>query len=400
MINPRVIHTGEEQLEAVANKILDKILLSPGNPSDWGSDIHLASSQIKSFGLAKRGGKPYELDIDKVIRLNVSGKNLPENLTINPIDVLRSLGLSEEEYGLRIRIIPTINASLKYESNYIYEIRIYITSEFYMAIRMPIPSDFYINLTDYGFRRVANANLTITYTLNYVEILTEPYYRRILVSNITYAYTISNWRGSAQACFEKWLEKTLKPNPHNINIGNFYNDLNGVKIPKEATITLLINHYTLKNMYAFHIPIYVWGTSSIRRENASMIGRYIFIPKKIMSYDSNVDVTEIIPPHYSFNVEYENIDELKDYYRLNLSYVDPYTTSIVIAIIPRNSPSDADTMNQFINKINTTVVDVSPILVFETSKPSLARRVVVGRIVEIARYTYYFEFTLWRREEG
>ncbi|MEM2050265.1 MAG: hypothetical protein QXP19_00660 [Thermoproteota archaeon] len=102
--------TREHQLEEVAQAIMDKVLLSPGIPENWGDILVVEdSSKLYAFGLQKAGGEPYELDMDKVLRIvNTGVGQLPETVQIDPGTIARLLGI-ENKYGLSIRMMPALN---------------------------------------------------------------------------------------------------------------------------------------------------------------------------------------------------------------------------------------------------------------------------------------------------
>jgi len=114
----------EHQLEEVAQSIMDKILLSPGVPENWG-DIHMVQSEngLKAFGLQKADGEPYELDVNKIMRIvsvNTSTtKTLPSYVRISPDAMARLLGLGRD-YGFSIRITPALNMSIKTVDTYTF----------------------------------------------------------------------------------------------------------------------------------------------------------------------------------------------------------------------------------------------------------------------------------------
>ncbi|MGQ9690049.1 MAG: hypothetical protein ACUVQY_02035, partial [Thermoproteota archaeon] len=100
----------EHQLEEVAQAVMDKILLSPGIPEDWGNILVVSSSdELSSFGLHNAGGEPYVLDMDKVLRMvNVGEGQLPKSIQIDAWTIVRLLWL-ENKCGLSIRIYPALN---------------------------------------------------------------------------------------------------------------------------------------------------------------------------------------------------------------------------------------------------------------------------------------------------
>ena len=115
----------EHQLEEVAQAIMDKVLLSPGIPEDWGDILRVNdSSQLSAFGLQKAGGAPYELDVNKVLRIvsmNSSSKiMLPETIRIDPYTIARLLGLGHE-YGFSMKITPALNISFRVLEYYSFE---------------------------------------------------------------------------------------------------------------------------------------------------------------------------------------------------------------------------------------------------------------------------------------
>jgi len=84
------------------------ILLNPGMPSNWGSDPEVVPS---SFGLAFANSPfPYQLDVDKVSRLN------DENAySLTYLQVLEAFGV--RDVGLRMEIKPLFDLSVDLVSN-------------------------------------------------------------------------------------------------------------------------------------------------------------------------------------------------------------------------------------------------------------------------------------------
>lgn len=103
-----------EQLDSEAEKVFDKMLLTQGFPTDWGSNIAIDSSGITDFGLTRENARRlYDLSIDKVSRLtNVSGSN---SFYTPPSRVAELIGLYKDqhpEYGFRLRIMQALNISI------------------------------------------------------------------------------------------------------------------------------------------------------------------------------------------------------------------------------------------------------------------------------------------------
>jgi len=108
----------QEQLYTVAERVLDKIVLTPGYPPDWGINIEVNASNLQDFGLALAGSRePYRVDPDKVMRLaNLS--TLPNPLLLNTSRMAQLLGL--EGYGFRLRILPMLRITIQPLGYYVY----------------------------------------------------------------------------------------------------------------------------------------------------------------------------------------------------------------------------------------------------------------------------------------
>ncbi|MEM3886372.1 MAG: hypothetical protein QXO82_04885 [Candidatus Methanomethylicia archaeon] len=117
----RATYIAEGQLQLEAEKVLNQLLLSPGDPPDWGC-LNISISELKAFGLAAINGESYSLDADKLIR--VFDFNLSEFSNIVPInlnDVISILGL-KGKYGLYMKLTPALNLSLHKISDYVYRV--------------------------------------------------------------------------------------------------------------------------------------------------------------------------------------------------------------------------------------------------------------------------------------
>ena len=96
LFSQRLTALEEQNLLTNAEKIADLILLSPGNPGDWGNT---PSKEPTSFGLALENSlKDYSLDPYKILRL------LPNSTGyISPTRARELLGLSENsQFSLKI----------------------------------------------------------------------------------------------------------------------------------------------------------------------------------------------------------------------------------------------------------------------------------------------------------
>lgn len=115
-----------EQMRMVAQKLMARLLMSPGEPKDWGGDITVGASQVLSFGLAANAYftcDAFTLDQDKVQRLN---QRLPGQLYLPPRRVLELLNI-DLDYGFKIEFIPTIRVEVSLRS--FRELFVNVTSE-------------------------------------------------------------------------------------------------------------------------------------------------------------------------------------------------------------------------------------------------------------------------------
>jgi hypothetical protein len=101
-----------DQLKVAAQKVMNSILLSPGYPHDWGSDVGVKASDLTSFGLAPYTvftRDAYVLDQDKVQRLC---REVPDPLYLPPSVVLELLGLGLD-YGMKMEFAPALGVRLE-----------------------------------------------------------------------------------------------------------------------------------------------------------------------------------------------------------------------------------------------------------------------------------------------
>jgi hypothetical protein len=91
----------------MSRKLAEYLLLETGNPSNWGSQ---AGVSLVSFGLAKAGyAAPFDLDIDKVTRLN------QENYySISYLEAFAAVGAQGKPFRISVR--PVFNVSLSLAS--------------------------------------------------------------------------------------------------------------------------------------------------------------------------------------------------------------------------------------------------------------------------------------------
>ncbi len=108
VVTGRLETVKEEQLYNVAERVMDKVLLTPGDPPDWGTN---PNATLTDFGLALNGTRtPYVVDPDKVMRL-ANLTTLPNPLLVNSTEIAGMLGLSGK-YGFRLEMKPLLSVNV------------------------------------------------------------------------------------------------------------------------------------------------------------------------------------------------------------------------------------------------------------------------------------------------
>ncbi len=193
----------EHQLEEVAQAIMDKVLLSPGIPEDWGDILVVEnSSQLYGFGLQKAGGFMYELDINKILRIvNVGNYQLPSTVRINYFRIAELLGLGST-YGFSMRIRPALNVSIHATQNT-------QGNKFISTVDVSVKTS--------DGRPAIGANVTVLYIFMMVKKQT------VYSPNYTCVTTITGWDGKTPTIvFEKPVEAGFKPIPAAVVYAEYY----------------------------------------------------------------------------------------------------------------------------------------------------------------------------------
>lgn len=99
----RIIGTEDINKGSYLKAIADHIITNPGTPTNWGSSIGIPAD----FGLAAiTSTNPYELDLDKITRLNSLN-----NYSLSPADMANTAKLNNIALGITVSQIMTINIS-------------------------------------------------------------------------------------------------------------------------------------------------------------------------------------------------------------------------------------------------------------------------------------------------
>lgn len=139
-----------EQLLTAAERLMDKILLTPGYPENWGSDL-LPDENVTDFGLSLAGATaPYIVDPDKVMRL-ANLTPLPNPVPISAEKIAELLGI-KGEYGFRLEMKPMITAKVET-----------------IAYAAEIASSFRVQVVNWYGVGLPNARVTGIYVVAFVK---------------------------------------------------------------------------------------------------------------------------------------------------------------------------------------------------------------------------------------
>ena len=109
ILQPHISHLTDRDDGSWHQGFYEYLLLSSGNPQNWGE---IKESSPSTFGLASLTQKPYELDPDKVSRLN------SENVySLTYQEILKALGTSD--FSLNIKVQPLFEVSINLTASHI-----------------------------------------------------------------------------------------------------------------------------------------------------------------------------------------------------------------------------------------------------------------------------------------
>jgi len=360
----------EHELENVANTILDRILLTPGSPSDWGSNIAVTQGAMTSFGLAKEGSTTLmDLDPSKVMRLaDPALFPIPRSLHIDPIRAATLLGLrSDIRYGFLVTITPALNISATQVSN----VSLYKGGDM-------IPSVLSVGVLSYDLIPAANAEVRALIVLSVL------YPEKDQDLSEVYATTISattDWQGRCVVNATGWL-------------AGLHDDLSKKELKKSyISVMVYAEYHGITSAVVFDFGSTIRGGS---------IGDYLFVNasqvyvpgqkyKKKGQYTLMFNASQLIvlPDHvipgYLINVTGRGWDGYKAY-RVSTPLIDQVVAAYLIGSIKKDYYSIAFPR------------PLTPIT-FGTGAPSAMKTAVLRRVVRIGGLHFLFELKVWREVE-
>lgn len=214
------------------------LLLNIGKPANWGQNSQEAP---ETFGLAKSDfGVPYELDVDKVTRLNA------ENMySVNYAELYSSLKLSDVSFRLEIRpvfqVIINLTATFSFTNETTYQFEI-LTEKQGRAVRTKLTyyvfAENYMDIfsLDMPLGR-ANQNVTLSNSVHghaLLTVLARSSYDTRIVSFGVYAFSHNSAHQESTDTFVK-----LSPLNHVLN-ASFVN----FEVNLSRVYALTFDHYS------------------------------------------------------------------------------------------------------------------------------------------------------------
>ena len=356
----RTSYLSESHLQTEAEKIANQLLLSPGDPADWGVTAN-SSSDIKAIGLALDGGEPYELDINKLIRLCESSINeITEKEQIDLENVSKLLGIYGK-YGLSIRLTPVLNVSVQQISNDIYE----------------------VTVTTHEDLPVANANITAIRVTTYVNHTRG---KTIVTYIEDDAEATTDYNGKATLTFSQLQEEEIG------SLIIIYVDFYGIRSvfsyideEQEELYGVIIGNA----LYVGHLnetELEDTNSSKTKKGKPKNPGGGAIFPypaallvtptglEKTMLFEGKL--LPITPP-----------GSARPYYKFELNELENEAVMIVFTIKNRGRYRVVVARRSY-NELN---LDLSPL-----ASSLVARGAHIRRIVKVSGFLYYFDLTLWR----
>lgn len=208
VMNPVYNQLSRRDLYSVGDSLLDQFLGYSGDPAQWGSDITLSATSIRSIGLAK-ASNDYEaliLDSSKLMRLTHS-----EVGTYVDPNIVRQLMNLQYRYDFNLRFIPALNLTITPTKNV-------TIGNGKNNKQWVLETDFNVKVTTHEQIRVANVNLTGYLLVAYV--IGKGNDQWVNYSLIPIQKSVTDWKGEASFDLQSQIQNLYSK-------GNDQNDLAG-----------------------------------------------------------------------------------------------------------------------------------------------------------------------------
>jgi hypothetical protein len=380
--------TKEHQLEEVAQAIMDKILLSPGHPEEWG-DISIVESEedLRAFGLQKTNGSVYELDVNKLLRIasvNTSlTMTLPWTIRISQETIARLLGLGND-YGFSIRVTPALNLSVRSLGTYTFT-----KGNGKGHGKLTVPNPVEVTVTTPDGRPALGANVTGLFTLMSIRSYGS---KEECYVNASFVTSVVNWEGKATLDFTSFLDS--------IN-----NELKNKVLKKSgSTIIIYADYYGIR---AVNSSILETDVDEILR--GTVVDNYLILehaeelefPGPPAAVHLGKEAALANPPYYVYLSDFEDVTEHGEsgwiinhgHYNIRVyelsSVVDD---DVVLIMMPAKYTGQYYLVSFFREPSNVICQKGAASGNIKTS--------VLRRMVRVGSFHYFVEVRVWRWGEG
>jgi len=268
---PSRIVSEKEQFKVAAQKLMTQILLGPGDPPEWGSNL-TSENDLKTFGLSKYSEttrETYVLDTDKVLRLNNTLLKLDNtrSLFISP-SFLRNLLNLGNEYGLALEFSPVLFVNVN---------RIFGSDKYEVKVN-----------SENGGLPITGANVTAR--MYYYDV----YNKKIANTDVVVSQT--SYNGQCVVEFDG-LHSEMK------------------------ILTLVVEYYGVRIVKVF--------PTDPNLEKAYLFGEYLFLNKTCIPTDQAYEILVTRKAgRYAIEVVETRLDRIDDG-KFKLAYVEPSTVALL-----------------------------------------------------------------------
>jgi hypothetical protein len=366
--------TKEHQLEDTAQAIMDKLLLTTGYPANWGNNITVPGSALTAFGLRKEGGEPYELDVNKILRIsNSSTYSVPSTLYIDPATAAQLLGLNGSvKYSFSIQISPALNITAQTLSYYTLKGN---------KNSSQVPSVIKLAVKNSESRVASNANVSVVFLL--MNVRTQGNKEDVAYMNYTCLTKVTDWSGQCTMNFTSFLkavEAELKQTKSDLAkttvaltvFAEYYGIRSTSSFPMDEVLTAsVVDNYLIVD-YPIDLP-----NGARHMLNMCALGvppLYIYLD--YLHNETNGESGMVInkgAKKYRVYALGQDIDEDVSFIYLAVKYQGSY-----YAVVVMRPP---------------------PFVVYQSGVPGGIKTSVLSRIVRIGPWHYVFTVAVWREAE-
>jgi hypothetical protein len=372
--------TEEHQLEDIAGGVMDKLLLTTGYPANWGNDITVPGSALTAFGLRKEGGEPYELDVNKILRIcNSSTFAVPSALYVDPADTAQLLGLNGSvKYSFSIQISPALDITVE-------SVSYYILKGNSGKNNYQVPSVIKLAVKNSEGRPASNADVSVIYLL--MNVRTKAGQEDIAYMNYTCFTKVTDWSGQCTMNFTSFLEaveaelKQAKSDLAKTSVAltvfaEYYGIRSTSSFPMDEVLTVLTGSI-VDNYLIIDFPVDTLPNGARHMLNMCALGvppLYIYLD--YLHNETNGQAGMVINAGAKKHRVYalgQDIDEDVSFIYLPVKYQGNYYTVVIMR--------------------------PPPLVAYQSGVPGGMKTSVLRKLVRIGPWHYVFTIAVWRGAE-